>query len=98
MKGKRLPQIGRIEISIIEESNPQLLAFDSRELDYANVPADLVPNVLDAGNRLKPAYAQQGVPARARDAAVAVVLLLQHGRSRSSAATRRRGSRCAARS
>jgi ABC-type transport system substrate-binding protein len=61
MKGKRLPQIGRIEISIIEESNPQLLAFDSRELDYANVPADLVPNVLDAGNKLKPAYANQGV-------------------------------------
>ena len=61
MKGKRLPQIGRVEISIIEESNPQLLAFDSRELDYANVPADLVPKVLDAGNRLKPAYAQQGI-------------------------------------
>ena len=61
MKGKRLPQIGRVEISIIEESNPQLLAFDSRELDYANVPADLVPKVLDSGNRLKPAYAQQGI-------------------------------------
>jgi oligopeptide transport system substrate-binding protein len=61
MRGKRLPQIGRIEISIIEESNPQLLAFDSRELDYANVPADLVPRVLDAGNALRPAYAQQGI-------------------------------------
>ena len=61
MKGKRLPQIGRVEIAIIEESNPQLLAFDSRELDYANVPPDLVPKVLDSGNRLKPAYAQQGV-------------------------------------
>jgi ABC-type transport system substrate-binding protein len=61
MKGKRLPQIGRIEIAIIEESNPQLLAFDSRELDYANVPADLVPNVLGAGSNLKPAYVQQGV-------------------------------------
>ena len=34
MKGKRLPQAGRVEISIIEESNPQLLAFDTRELDY----------------------------------------------------------------
>lgn len=61
MKGKRLPQIGRVEISIIEESNPQMLAFDSRELDYANVPADLVPKVLDAGSKLKPAYAQAGV-------------------------------------
>ena len=61
MKGKRLPQIGRVEISIIEESNPQMLAFDSRELDYVNVPADLVPKVLDAGSKLKPAYAQAGV-------------------------------------
>ena len=42
MKGKRLPQVGRVEISIIEESNPQLLAFDSGELDYVNVPRDLV--------------------------------------------------------
>ncbi len=61
MKGKRLPQAGRVEVSIIEESNPQLLAFDSRELDYANVPPDLVANVLDPGNALKPRYAAEGV-------------------------------------
>ena len=61
MKGKRLPQIGRVDISIIEESNPQLLAFNSGELDYINVPADLVGNVLDIGNALKPEYAKQGV-------------------------------------
>ncbi|HEX4883734.1 MAG TPA: ABC transporter substrate-binding protein [Casimicrobiaceae bacterium] len=60
MKGKRLPQVGRVEVSIIEESNPQLLAFNSGELDYANVPGDLVPNVLEGG-KLKPYYAQQGV-------------------------------------
>jgi ABC-type transport system substrate-binding protein len=60
MKGKRLPQVGRIEVSIIEESNPQLLAFNSGELDYANVPGDLVPNVLE-GEKLKPYYADQGV-------------------------------------
>jgi ABC-type transport system substrate-binding protein len=61
MKGKRLPQVGRVEISIIEESNPQLLAFNSGELDYANVPADLVPNALDAGSKLKAYYADQKV-------------------------------------
>ena len=61
MKGKRLPQIGRVEISIIEESNPQLLAFNSKALDYANVPADLVPRVLDSSNRLLPEYAKEGV-------------------------------------
>ncbi|HVF65827.1 MAG TPA: ABC transporter substrate-binding protein [Casimicrobiaceae bacterium] len=61
MKGKRLPQIGRIDISIIEESNPQLLAFNARELDYANVPGDLTPNVLDANVKLKREYADAGV-------------------------------------
>jgi ABC-type transport system substrate-binding protein len=61
MKGKRLPQAGRIDISIIEESNPQLLAFNSGELDYVNVPFDLVANVVGPGNALKPEYAKQGV-------------------------------------
>jgi ABC-type transport system substrate-binding protein len=61
MKGKRLPQIGRVEISIIEESNPQLLAFDSKALDYVNVPSDLVPKALDANNKLLPDYTKQAV-------------------------------------
>jgi ABC-type transport system substrate-binding protein len=61
MKGKRLPQVGRVDISIIEESNPQLLAFASGELDYVNVPADLVANVLGPGNALKPEFADKGV-------------------------------------
>ena len=61
MKGKRLPQVGRIDVSIIEESNPQLLAFNSGELDYVNVPADLVANVLDPENGLKPEYTKSGV-------------------------------------
>ncbi len=61
MKGKRLPQIGLIDISIIEESNPTLLAFDSKALDYANVPADLVARVLGADNKLLAAYAKEGV-------------------------------------
>ncbi len=61
MKGKRLPQLGQIDISIIEESQPQLLAFASGELDYVNVPADLVANVLGPGNALKPEFADKGV-------------------------------------
>ena len=28
MRGKRLPQVGNVEISVIEESNPRMLAFD----------------------------------------------------------------------
>src|SRR5215470_4371375 len=61
MHGKKLPQIGRIEISIIEESNPRLLAFENRELDFVAVPVDLIPNVLDANDKLKPRYTGAGV-------------------------------------
>jgi len=60
MKGKRLPQVGRIEVSIIEESSPQLLAFDSNALDFANVPPDLVANVLD-GATLKSRFSDRKI-------------------------------------
>jgi ABC-type transport system substrate-binding protein len=60
LRGKKLPIIGRIEISIIEESNPRLLAFESGQLDYIGVPTDLVPKVLN-GDRLKPEFAARGV-------------------------------------
>ena len=61
MKGKRLPQIGRVEITIIEESNPQLLAFNTGTLEYANVPPDLIPRVLGPKEALLPEYVQAGV-------------------------------------
>jgi oligopeptide transport system substrate-binding protein len=61
MKGKRLPQIGRIEITIIEESNPQLLAFNTGMLEYMNVPPDLIPRVLGPKETLLPEYADAGV-------------------------------------
>ena len=60
MKDKRLPQVGRIEVSIIEESSPQLLAFDSNALDFANVPPDLVANVLD-GATLKSRFSDRKI-------------------------------------
>jgi len=62
MKGKRVPAIGRVEISIIEEANPRLLAFQQREIDIANpAPPDLIGNVLEPGNKLKPELAAQGI-------------------------------------
>jgi len=60
MRGKKLPIIGRIEISIMEESNPRLLAFNSGALDYVNVPTDLSDHVLDPSGKLKPEYADRG--------------------------------------
>jgi oligopeptide transport system substrate-binding protein len=61
MRGKKLPQIHRIEIAIIEESNPRLLAFQKRELDFLAVPVDLIWNVLDPGDKLKAEFARQGI-------------------------------------
>ena len=99
MKGKRLPQVGRIDISIIEESNPQLLAFNSGELDYVNVPADLVGNVLDAttATASQARIREAGRHAAPRHAARARPTPTSTWRIRSSAAIRRTRSRSAAR-
>ena len=61
LKGKKIPLIGRVEVSIIEESNPRLLAFEKGDLDYIAVPTDLVWNVLERDNTLKPRFAKAGV-------------------------------------
>ncbi|MFO1413007.1 MAG: ABC transporter substrate-binding protein [Burkholderiales bacterium] len=63
-KGRRLPFIGRIEVSIIEESNPRLLAFEQGALDYVEVPVDLVANVLEPDNTLKPRFKAANVALR----------------------------------
>jgi len=60
MHGRKLPIIGRVEILIVEESNPRLLAFDRGELDYITIPTDLVTKMLD-GEKLKPEYAARGI-------------------------------------
>lgn len=49
MKGKKMPQIGRIEISIIEEDQARLLAFQGGELDLMNMEGPLAPKVLNGG-------------------------------------------------
>jgi ABC-type transport system substrate-binding protein len=60
MKGKKMPQVGRVEISIIEEDQARLLAFEKGELDMMNMEGPLAPNVLDGG-KLKPELARKGV-------------------------------------
>ncbi|MEP7327993.1 MAG: ABC transporter substrate-binding protein [Betaproteobacteria bacterium] len=60
-KGKRLPLIGKIEIAVIEEANPRLQSFEKGDLDYIEVPVDLVANVLQPDNKLKPRFARAGV-------------------------------------
>jgi ABC-type transport system substrate-binding protein len=60
MKGRKLPAIGRIEVSIIEEPTPELLSFNQGSLDVLGVGGDTARRVLD-GDRLKPEYAQRGI-------------------------------------
>ncbi|HQR12007.1 MAG TPA: ABC transporter substrate-binding protein [Casimicrobiaceae bacterium] len=61
MHGKKLPRIGRVEISIIEESQPRLLGFERGDLDYVQVPNDLIWNVIGKDNKLQPRFAAAGV-------------------------------------
>jgi ABC-type transport system substrate-binding protein len=61
LAGKRMPMIGRIEISVIEEANPRLLSFEQDLQDYLLVPPELASNVLDPGNKLKQRLAQKGI-------------------------------------
>ncbi len=61
MKGKKIPQIGRVEISIIEESQSRWLAFNRGELDLLALPATFVRQALDASNQLTPEWSAQGV-------------------------------------
>ncbi|MBK6806243.1 MAG: ABC transporter substrate-binding protein [Betaproteobacteria bacterium] len=60
MKGKAMPQVGRVEISIIEEDQARLLAFQGDEIDLMNMEGPLAPKVLDGGT-LKPELQAKGV-------------------------------------
>ncbi|MDQ2963131.1 MAG: ABC transporter substrate-binding protein [Pseudomonadota bacterium] len=61
LRGKQIPAIGRIEISVIEEQQPRWLAFLKREVDYLQpFPLDFVDELLDNG-KLKPGLAAKGV-------------------------------------
>ena len=61
MKGKRVPQVGRIEIAIIEETNPRLLMFSGGQLDLLDVPGDVAPKMIDAKGNLLPEFAARGI-------------------------------------
>ena len=61
MKGKKMPQIGRVEVSIIEEEQSRWLAFNQKQLDLLALPATFRPQVFDADNKLKPQWIEQGV-------------------------------------
>ncbi|MEO7744426.1 MAG: ABC transporter substrate-binding protein [Usitatibacter sp.] len=64
LAGKRLPLVGRIEITVIEEHQPRWLAFLNAEHDYIrSVPVEFVEMALPGG-KLAPNLARQGVQVR----------------------------------
>ncbi|MBK7615136.1 MAG: bicyclomycin resistance protein [Burkholderiales bacterium] len=61
MAGRRLPMIDRVEISIVEEAQPRLLAFLGGEHDYLDrLPPEFAPTVMPGG-KLRGDLARRGV-------------------------------------
>lgn len=64
MKGKRLPQVGRIEISPIEEELPRWLAYLNNEHDYIRpIPTPFIDIAVPNG-KLAPTLAKLGMTIR----------------------------------
>jgi ABC-type transport system substrate-binding protein len=60
MQGKVLPQIGVVEVNIIDEDLPRMLQFEQGGLDYIGIRGE-VANRLLADGALKPEYARRGI-------------------------------------
>ncbi len=63
LAGRRLPLVDRVEISVIEESQPRWLAFLDGSLDHLELPVDFAP-VAVPGGVLAPHLARRGVRLR----------------------------------
>jgi ABC-type transport system substrate-binding protein len=62
LRGKRLPQASRIEISVIEEGQARWLAFLNGEIDFLDIlPAEFTAQALDENGRLLPWLAERGI-------------------------------------
>jgi oligopeptide transport system substrate-binding protein len=60
MKGKRIPQIGRVEISVIAEEQSRWLAFEHAEIDYTDRFGSFTPIAMP-DNRLAPSFVARGI-------------------------------------
>ena len=61
MKGKKLPQIRRVEISIMEETQSRWLAFQRGETDLEYQLAEVAPIFLTDAGALKPEFSSRGI-------------------------------------
>ena len=60
MKGKKLPLVQRVEVTVVEESQPRWLAFLNAETDYANTPVEFVGSAFPGG-KLAPNLVKAGL-------------------------------------
>jgi ABC-type transport system substrate-binding protein len=60
MRGKQMPQVGQVEITIIEEAQSRWLAFQQKQIDYFALPDTLAPTALD-GDKLKADLTGEGI-------------------------------------
>jgi ABC-type transport system substrate-binding protein len=60
MKGKRIPQIGRIEISIIAEEQSRWLAFQNGQIDFIDRFQSFAPIAIP-DNKLAPDFVAKGI-------------------------------------
>ena len=61
MQGRKMPQIGRVEVSIIEEPQSMWLAFSGKEIDVVAVPPSFIEKALTPKNDLLQTWVSQGV-------------------------------------
>ena len=61
LKGKRIPMLDRVEISIIEEAQPRWLSFLNRQSDFMDRLPNEFATVAIPNNRLAPNLAKQGI-------------------------------------
>ena len=61
MRGKRLPLIDRIEVAIIEETQPRWLSFLNAQSDFLERLPNEFANVVIPNNKLAPNLVKQGV-------------------------------------
>ena len=60
MQGKIMPQIGRVEISVVPEDQSRWLAFQNKEIDVFNLDGPLAPRAIVDG-KLRKELVQRGV-------------------------------------
>lgn len=60
-EGQRLPRIGGVEISIMEETQSRWLAFQRGDTDIEYQLAEVAPTFLTADGQLRPEFARRGI-------------------------------------